>query len=220
MFTQDALYTLMNEFGDKGYLFHSEGDFRFQLAMGIHELYGNDRAVICEYPTTILGAEARIDITLWTPEGILPIELKHQKKNNSSSTTRKNARNAFYKDVWRIEYLLYQQNKFGPVGYTIFLTEDSDYWTNVPGGDASAFDMREGSVISGQPIWGKEKPHATMWSAPSPFQDSYRIAWRDYNKDASLLNGVSRYIVVEVSKATLATASARSSGTLAHASRK
>ena len=202
MLTQKALFTLMDEFGDKGYFFHSEGDFRFQLGMRIHKLYDNDRAVICEYPTTIYNKRMKIDITLWTPEGVLPIELKYQLKQGHTNPA--NAANAFFEDVWRVEQLLFSQNKFGPVGYVIFLTENSKLWIDEFGGNARDFTMREGNEISGKPIWwANEKmeiPHKGMWSAPSPFQGSYPIVWRDYNKADSLQSGAFKYTVVEVNQ--------------------
>lgn len=41
MFTQDTLYTLMSEFGDKENIFHDEDDFQLQLFKRMEERYGN-----------------------------------------------------------------------------------------------------------------------------------------------------------------------------------
>jgi hypothetical protein len=207
---QDVLYTLMNEFGRKGYIFRDEDDFQLQLFNRMQELYGNVR-IEREYPTLISGERAEIDIILQTPEGILPIELKYKLKQGHTPIA--NARYSFFKDVWRVEQLLFSHKEFGPVGYAIFLTNDPGFWVT-PRRESVAnyreFIMHEGCEISGTRTWWadkkKEKPHSNpMWSRPLSFQGSYPIAWRDYSnniKGDSSQSGVFRYTVVEVKQSS------------------
>lgn len=200
-------------------VFHSEADFQHALAWRIHEQFPGYR-VRLEYPTSwdVESKEYKnhLDVAVLGDAVDVVLELKYKKaglfapmggeifllKNDGAQDL---GRYDFLKDVQRLEK--YVSGKSGAVGYAIFLTNDSSYWTQSPRMKPTASDdfrLTEGRKMSGTLKWGAVAGKGTTKGreAPIVLNGTYQCVWQVYSNIAGTYvsgSGEFRWLMLKVS---------------------
>lgn len=191
-------------------LFHSEADFQHALAWEIHRRLPT-ASIRLELPSLTQGKSIHLDI-LATQDGTsLAFELKYKTRGLSARvrdeqfvlsnhSAQDQGRYDFVKDIQRLEQVT--ESRRNTVGYAIFLTNDSAYWTRQRDRQPvdAAFRLDQGRSLHGELGWGAGASEGTKRGREEPLRlrGSYPVNWQDYSKPSTGGYGVFRCVVVEV----------------------
>lgn len=175
-------------------LFHSEADFQHAFAWKIHEQLPN-AAVRLELPFEDHARKLHLDVWISNGDEALAIELKYKTRaietrvqdedySLQSHSAQDLGRYDFIKDMVRLEQITTARP--GVVGYAIFLTNDSAYWSAGARSNViyAAFRLEEGIKLQGTLAWGKGASEGTMRDRETPLAlgGIYKIHWQDYSQ--------------------------------------
>lgn len=180
-------------------VFHSEDDFKFELAWELKTRVGFQ--VQIEFPfhlnkekdTKGNPRNLRLDLRLSDGKKRYGIELKYKTKaldfDNGDLKFKlrdqggdDQARYDFMKDIWRIEESI--REGYIDFGYSIFLTNAANYWKagreNTIDQD---FKLYDGRKVSGNLKWAKRASSGTTKSRTRPIRlnNKYQFNWDDYS---------------------------------------
>lgn len=213
--TKDKLIYLVSDFSKQRNIFHSESDF--QLEFGMY-LIKNHFEVRLEkgFKQIELYDKIELDIEL---NGCIAIELKYKtsffkkeigdelfelKQHGASNLGRFDAIN----DARRVKYLKDSNNTKIKKGFTIFLTNESDYWSNNAQRTMSKdFNLTEDRVLKKGEIldWKSKSPNIKSVSkkridpfAPINIDFNDVIKWSEFSKIGSSKSGRFRFFVLDV----------------------
>lgn len=203
----DALPAIMSALAESRPVFHSEADFQHALAWEIHVRYPTARVRLETKPVR----RVHLRILVENDGEITAIELKYLTREWQGTVDGESFNLASHgaqdirgydcvKDVTRVETLVSSTERSS--GLVIVLTNDSYYWRiPTPGRvtNADAFRLHEGSVISGERLWGP-----MTGGTRTKREDGLRVAghydchWLDYSTIPGR-NGEFRYLAVPIS---------------------
>ena len=213
--TKDKLIYLVSDFSKQRNIFHSESDF--QLEFGMY-LIKNHFEVRLEkgFKQIELYDKIELDIEL---NGCIAIELKYKtsffkkeigdelfelKQHGASNLGRFDAIN----DARRVKCLKDSNNTKIKKGFTIFLTNESNYWSNNAQRTMSKdFNLTEDRVLKKGEIldWKSKSPNIKSVSkkridpfAPINIDFNDVIKWREFSKIGSDKSGRFRFFVLDV----------------------
>jgi len=194
----------------KRLIFHSEADFQHALAWGIHLQYP-ECLMRLEFKPPHLDNRIYVDIWATDKDGVAAIELEYKTRGLYArmgeetfdlldQSAQDIARYDFLQDVQRLE-----QNVSGPnniVGYAVFLTNDSAYWSpprDIRTVDAS-FRIHQDRTLNGTLTWGSGASKGTMHNREKPIliNGVYKMKWQDYSEPSEESYGKFRYLLVKV----------------------
>jgi hypothetical protein len=212
----EYLLGLMNQLSIRRRLFHSEADFQLELASLFKESGHSVRLEKSFRLNTnfIENVKFELDIEL---DGEIAIELKYKTKKLSINVdgeqfllTSHSAGNLGRFDAiddarWVRELV---NSGISTKGFTIFLTNDYDYWTN----DASNTMARNFNIVQERVLsdgdslaWHPIDPSAGSAGksrinpyAPIPIHFNEMIRWHNYSDLNGIKNGNFRFIVINV----------------------
>ena len=213
--TKDKLIYLVSDFSKQRNIFHSESDF--QLEFGMY-LIKNHFEVRLEkgFKQIELYDKIELDIEL---NGCIAIELKYKtsffkkeigdelfelKQHGASNLGRFDAIN----DARRVKCLKDSNNTKIKKGFTIFLTNESNNWSNNAQRTMSKdFNLIEDRVLKKGKIldWKSKSPNIKSVSkkridpfAPINIDFNDVIKWREFSKIGSDKSGRFRFFVLDV----------------------
>ena len=201
-------------------IFHSEADFKHELAWQLHD---EGYEVRLEYPSFLDKSGDRKALDIWFPKERLAIELKYPTRGLkckdlegeyfelSDHGGQPLRRYDFFKDIHRLEQAI-TLGQEAKNGLAILLTNDSALWTPPDEDDIvdACFRLHDREIKG--PItleWGPGNPSAgTIKSRESPIflMNSYSLNWQSYpnqdclalDKDESNSYKEFRYLAVEI----------------------
>ena len=193
-------------------VFHSEADFQHALAWVLRERHPAIK-VRLEYPVTLDGKRAHIDIWVRMDGHATVIELKYGTRkadfevDGEGYDLRDGAPDWFRYDVWkdvaRTEGLV--EGGGADAGYVIALTNDHLLWREGSAEAISAaFHCHDGREVFGSLAWSRQAGSGSTEGRESPIKLSgaYVARWRDYSKPTpSRLGGEFRYLLLDVEAA-------------------
>lgn len=192
---------MLKSFAERQIEFYNEYDFQDAIEK---YLAGNtDYHVAREDEANIDNDKANIDFVLSDSASKIPIEVKYKLFQTSPLP---NAVYSFFKDVYRIEYLVANDTLMNK-GFCIFLSNEPRFWKqrNVnPTADAREFIMPDKSVLHGVKVWYSKNnnPNIARNYPPIHISGEYSITWEDYGH--ILLSGqrdtLFKYVIIEVCK--------------------
>lgn len=213
--TKNELITLISDFSKQRNIFHSESDF--QLEFGMY-LIKNHFEVRLEKGFKQIGIYDKIELDIEV-NGCIAIELKYKtaylkeeigeesfelKQHGATNLGRFDAIN----DARRVKYLKDSNNTKIKKGFTIFLTNESDYWSNNAQRTMSKdFDLIEDRVLKKGKIldWKPKSPNIKSVSkkriepfAPINIDFNDVIKWSEFSKIGSSKSGRFRFFVLDV----------------------
>jgi hypothetical protein len=186
-------------------VFHSEGDFQFEMAFKMRQRYPYLRLRL-ETPVISKG-RPRVDILASCEGCVLFLELKYLPRllhaqvqvaegeyeaYDLRDQAREWGRYDFLKDITRIETWVAECTQRCPeaVGYAILLTNDQSYWNKLNDENAKdyAFQLHDNRTIAGGEAltWGERATESDVEGRKEPIvlRWSYTLRWRDYSKIA------------------------------------
>lgn len=191
-------------------IFHSEADFQHALAWVIHQQIPA-ASIRLEFPIPFVARLNHVDIWIKQPKSILAIELKYktralsvQLSDEQFTLTNQSAQDLgrydFIKDIYRLEQITVSHPK--AIGYAIFLTNDSAYWTRSRDSQPVDVDFRiaQGRLLQGELKWGSNASEGTKRGREKSLRlrNKYAITWEDYAQPSSKNYGKFRYSLLEV----------------------
>ncbi len=193
-------------------VFHSEADFQHSLAWVLRERHPGIE-VRLEYPVTLDGQRAHLDICLRTDGHATVIELKYGTRkadfevDGEGYDLRDGAPDWFrydtWKDVVRTEGLV--ERGGADAGYVIALTNDHLLWKEGSAEAISAeFHCHDGREVSGSLAWSRQAGSGSTEGRESPIKLSgaYVTHWREYSEPApGLTGGEFRCLLLDVGAA-------------------
>jgi len=213
--TKDELIYLVSDFSKHRNIFHSESDFQLEFGMYLKK---NHFEVRLEkgFKQIELYNKIELDIEL---NGCIGIELKYKtsyfkeevedelfelKQHGATNLGRFDAIN----DARRVKYLKDSKNTKIKKGFTIFLTNESDYWSNNAQRTMSKdFNLTEDRVFKKGEIldWKSKSPNIKSVSkkridpfAPINIDFNDVIKWSEFSKIGSNKSGRFRFFVLDV----------------------
>lgn len=212
-------------------IFHSEADFQHALAWHIHEAISDCR-VRLEFKPQFKSCPDKnkscpgmyLDIWLESMGVAVAVELKYRthelkcrtqklvlERTGESFDLRNQAaqplgRYDFIKDIRRLERVVAD----GPAetGFAVLLTNDPSYWEEPSQPDTvdAAFRLHERRRIMGKMAWTNRASRGTTKGRKTPIclKGSYDCIWRDYSHPEKEKYGLFRYLMVEVSRKSIA----------------
>jgi hypothetical protein len=190
-------------------VFHSEADFQHALAWKIHQ-HRSTCQVRLEAPLPVGDKRGHIDI--WMPDdtAFCAVELKYKTRRvrvevNGETfdlldqSAQDFGRYDFLKDLERLERIVSANDDI--VGYAVFLTNDSAYWTppTRTGTIDAGLRIHDGRRIEGRLGWRRPLP---KWlrerRADIVVNGVYNLSWQDYAEPSRARYGRFRYLIVEV----------------------
>lgn len=213
--TKDELIYLVSDFSKHRNIFHSESDFQLEFGMYLKK---NHFEVRLEkgFKQIELYNKIELDIEL---NGCIAIELKYKtsyfkeivkdelfelKQHGATNLGRFDSIN----DARRVKYLKDSKNTKIKKGFTIFLTNESDYWSNNAQRTMSKdFNLTEGRVFKKGEIldWKSKSPNIKSVSKKriypfSPINIDFNdlIKWCEFSKIGSNKSGRFRFFVLDV----------------------
>lgn len=204
------LHEVLQSLAQQRPIFHSEADFQHSFAWLIQQKFP-DAAIRLELPFEREEHSRYLDIWVSTPIRNFAFELKYKTRKttaivNGEEYRLKNHgaqdvnRYAVLNDVERLEHLIFSHNK--NIGYAIFVTNDSGYWTHAIKSDAIDADFRlhDKREIHGLLSWGRNASTGTTKGVERPIdlKGRYVVEWRDYSELPQVQYGRFRYLVVEI----------------------
>ena len=213
--TKDDLTYLLSDFSKQRNIFHSESDFQLEFGMYLKK---NHFEVRLEkgFKQIELYNKIELDIEL---NGCIAIELKYKtsyfneevedeffelKQHGATNLGRFDAIN----DARRVKYLKDSINTKINKGFTIFLTNESNYWSNNAQRTMSKdFNLTEDRVFKKGEIldWKSRSPNIKSVSkkriypfAPINIDFNDVIKWREFSKIECNKSGRFRFFVLDV----------------------
>jgi hypothetical protein len=192
-------------------IYRSEKHFQVSLGAKLAQMYGEERVRLEWNPAT----GDKIDIGVRRENATIPIELKHKTHRAtvedsafgetidlSYHSAHDTAHYRLLEDVRRVERIVEEKGRYG---YVIFLTNDSNYWTD-SGRDAIYDNMRvhEGSTLQGTVHWTNLDASwrkKDKWNDPIELSGVYQTEWSDYNYRDSISvseNPRFRYLIFRI----------------------
>jgi hypothetical protein len=187
------LHEILNSLSNQRPIFHSEADFQHSLAWSIHKNFPNAK-IRLERPC--VGRNGRIYLDVWIRLGDerIGIELKYKTKRLHTTVENEEyklrnqsaqdiGRYDLLSDLLRMEGLL--ESNYLDHGFTIFLTNDSGYWSDSGRRNRvdEDFRIREGRLIEGQLAWANHASDGTRRGREEPIliSGSYMTSWSQYS---------------------------------------
>lgn len=141
-------------------IFHSEADLQHALAWEIHQKW-QSCSMRLELKPPYLNNRIYLDIWVALDDTIIAIELKYKTRRLHVNVEEETfdlldqsaqdiGRYDFIKDIQRLEDIVFDRDNI--VGYAIFLTNDSAYWSiprDIQTVDAS-FRIHHGRILTGE----------------------------------------------------------------------
>ncbi len=173
---------------DRRPLFHSEADFRFNLAWSIKELWPESTVTLERKPR---GTAERRYIDIWVRHGdadyavelkyptrALTVALEDEEFDLREHSAHDIIRYDFLKDIQRLEDAIVAGGRV--IGQALMVTNDSNYW-NPPvrfGTADEQFRIHEGQTLAGHLSWGPTAGTGTRKGREEPFELSgtYTVA--------------------------------------------
>ena len=194
-------------------IFHSEADFQHALAWRIREVLP-DCQVRLEFKPPL---DEKMYLDIWLPSIKVAIELKYRTQKlrlppiDGESFALRNqiaqggGRYHFIKDIRRLEQVV--THKTAKAGFAVLLTNDPSYWE--PSQRTTLddeFRLHEGRKVEGNMEWSDPtRPGPRSVGKESiRLKGSYDCVWRDYSTPAEEKYGSFRYLMVEVSRKSIA----------------
>jgi len=152
-----------------------------------------------------------VDIWCSIKDYITAIELKYKTRrlytnvkgetfHLLSQSAQDQGRYDFLKDIQRLEEVVLKSGNI--VGYAIFLTNDSAYWSYPRKNHTVDADFRihQDRVITGNLNWSPNASAGTKRSRKETIQtkNTYNLTWRDYSEPSLESYGKFRYLLVKV----------------------
>jgi hypothetical protein len=204
----NQISSIITSLSKKRPIFHSEADFQHALAWDLH-LNDSEASIRLEHRKKLQTENAYIDLTATVKERKIAIELKY--KTSRLKTTINGeifdlaaqgaqdvATRLFWDDVSRLEQLTNLEKN--SLGYAVFLTNDSSYWTDSgrSNTNANAYRLYEGRTVKNQLAWGENTGPGTMKGREKPIEliGEYKLEWKYFStvEDQNF-----RYLLLEVS---------------------
>ena len=191
-------------------VFHSEADFQHALAWEIHKQYLNC-SIRLEIKPPDLKERIYLDIWCAHGDGIIAIELKYKTRGLLVNVNEETfglldqsaqdvGRYDFIKDIQRLEKIVFSRSSI--VGYAIFLTNDSAYWTPPRSNQTvdASFRIHNGRILTGELSWGSRASEGTMRGREDKLyvKGAYNLNWKDYSEINQKSYGRFRYLLVKV----------------------
>jgi len=191
-------------------IFHSEADFQHTLAWELRER-DPECVMRLEYKPPHFIERAYLDIWARRNDTVMAIELKYKTRRLSVTLGEEDfdlkdqsaqdlGRYDFVKDLQRLEKVV--SGRESTVGYGVFLTNDSAYWT--PPRDTQTVDadfrVHQGRIVTGELRWGPGASAGTMHSREQAIllTGVYKFDWQDYSRPFKGPYGTFRYVVARV----------------------
>ena len=217
MLDSTKLHCILARLAGRRPLFHSEDDFKLELAWELKEEFRGTVEVRLERPDLIDDKRISVDITLVRPtrnptEPKKYIELKYKTRKLEHSiegddydlkdqSAQDNGRYDFLRDISRVE-------KLGG-GFAVFLTNDRIYWEP---GKRETFDrefrLHVDKLERGCHAWDSKARHPERSGRATPIklQHSYLLNWKCFRNKLPDVAGNGRntnnrqfrYLLVEV----------------------
>jgi len=190
-------------------VFHSEADLQHALAWEIHKHYSNCSIRLEIKPPYL---KERIYLDVWCVHGkeIIAIELKYKTRGLIVNVNEENfgllnqsaqdiGRYDLIKDIQRLEQIVSSRSSI--VGYAIFLTNDSAYWT-IPRSNQTvdaSFRIHDGRILTGELSWAPGASEGTMHGREDRLhvKGAYNLKWKDYSEISQKSYGKLRYLLVK-----------------------
>lgn len=212
---------ILKELAKRRPVFHSEHDFKFELAWQIKSGHKN-ASIRLEYPYRLLGLESDqtqndryLDLFVQIDSNRFFIELKYL--TAAISTSHKDERyqlakhgaypNLSYnviKDISRVEHSLGKQqttkeNESSAIGFVIVLTNDPIYRTP-PGENASYvnFSLYNERELSPEILNWNGQFKAADRCPPIKILGNYQFLWEDYSQIGETERGTFKVLVVPI----------------------
>lgn len=211
MISKQNIINTISSLANNRKIFCSEADFQFAFSWQLKmEMPQSD--IRLEYCPANIDGSMHIDVLLKEGNELYPIELKYVTsacdsfidgeryvlKNHGAQDIR---RYDFFKDITRIEKLIYNYNAYKR-GYAIFLTNDYSYWTKSLNIDTCDKDFRinQSEVKSGELKWGESTGIGTKKGREESLilKGNYELEWIDYSIISDKKWGAFKLIIVEV----------------------
>ena len=191
MFMIDMQY-LMDELSRRYPLFHSEDDFKFQLAWLIKELYPS-LTVNLERKLQV-DEKDRTDLVVSNSKSIVPVELKYKTIKSDVNVKGERfvfkyhgahdfTRYDFLRDIVRIETLVGSVNSIEE-GYVVIVTMDESVFKVARAGSLSAsFPIEQGRVINGVYSYSEQAKVKYPERADAlEVVGHYEALWQEYSR--------------------------------------
>lgn len=204
------IHKLLKSLARQRPIFHSEADFQHAFAWHIQQKTPT-AAIRLELPFVRGERSQYLDIWASTPLQNWAFELKYKTrkafirhsdeefrlKNHSAHDI---SRYAILKDVERLEHIVSSHSN--TIGYCIFVTNDSNYWSPAIKENSIDADFRlnDKRKIGGLLRWGEKASQGTTKGIDGPItlRDQYFVEWHDFSESSSVKNGKFRYTIFEV----------------------
>ena len=214
------IQTILSRLSVKRLLFHSEADFQHALAWGFHQQFP-DAQVRLELPVNTSAGVMHVDLWMTDAGDGVAIELKYKTNKLTvdmagehyalkSQSAQDLGRYDFLKDLERLEYLADTYPNL--TGYAIFLTNDSNYWTNSTRANTvdASYRLNEGRQTTGTLSWGSGAKPGTIKNREKALilKRPYTWNWQDYSETGGDGSRKFRMLVVRVTRFTTSDVSA------------
>lgn len=191
-------------------IFHSEADFQHAVAWEIHKHWQNC-SMRLEFKPPYLNNRIYLDIWATQEDTIIAIELKYKTRrfhvnveeetfNLLDQSAQDIGRYDFMKDIQRLEEIVFDRNDI--VGYAIFLTNDSAYWSTPRDNQTvdASFRIHQGRSLTGELSWGSRASEGTMRGREEKLhiRGIYKLNWQDYSKISLGSYGMFRSLLVKI----------------------
>lgn len=203
---------LLAELAAERPLFHSEPDFQHALAWKLLTTFPDAQLQLDYSPVS--KKAPRHDIWLDADGVSLAIDVKYvtrkltaQVDGNLYNLKNQSIEEArcydFARDISRLENIV--QTRPGALGYALFLTNNSTYWTHAPDENDSAgkdFRLFQGNTLGGVLNWNGPVDAETLTGREEPLRltHTYELSWHGYSQISNVpQDGSFRYLLVKVS---------------------
>ena len=195
----DHIEKILEDLSKKRPIFHSEADFQHSLAWKIHKEFPKSEVRLEKrFAIDVLGKDhIYVDIFIKIKELNVAIETKYttkefEIKENDEEFRLKNhsaldiRRYDFILDIYRLEALKKHFKKESFIGYAIFLTNTSGYWTESKKKNTNDKDFRihHNREIKNTLKWAEKTGEGTKKGRESPLRlkNTYKMEWSNYSK--------------------------------------
>jgi hypothetical protein len=191
-------------------VFHSEADFQHAFAWEIQKQYLNC-SIRLELKPPYLKERIYLDIWCVHEDAIIAIELKYKTRGLIVNVNEETfglldqsaqdvGRYDFIKDIQRLEQIVFDRSNI--MGYAIFLTNDSAYWT-LPRSNQTvdaSFRIHDDRILTGELSWAPGASEGTMRGREDRLhvKGTYNLNWKDYSEISQKSYGRFRYLLVKV----------------------
>jgi len=191
-------------------IFHSEADFQHALAWEIHMQVQNCEMRL-EYKPPHIMKRFYVDIWCYGEDFSAAIEMKYKTRRLRtnirgeifdllSQSAQDIGRYDFLKDIQRLEEIMSGQSNI--IGYAIFLTNDSAYWSTPRDSQTvdASFRIHHGRILTGELTWGVRASEGTMRGREKALhiKGVYNLNWQDYSAPSQGSYGRFRYLLVKI----------------------